>query len=141
MSIVYTGGTFDLFHSGHANLLKRCKDIAGPEGKVVVALNDTEFIMQYKNKPPVCNTEERKAVLESCRYVDEVIINVGGYDSKISIEWVSPDYIVVGSDWATKDYHKQMGFTQEWLDERGIGLIFVPYTQSISTTKIKSRMQ
>lgn len=141
MSIVYTGGTFDLFHSGHANLLKRCKDIAGESGKVVVSVNTDEFIQQYKNKPPVCNLEERKAVLESCKYVDEVVVNVGGYDSKISIDMVSPDYIVVGSDWATKDYHKQMGFTQEWLDVRGIGLVFVPYTQSISTTKIKSRMQ
>jgi hypothetical protein len=33
-----------------------------------------------------------------------------------------------------------MGFTQDWLDDRGIGLVYVPYTQTISTTKLKGRM-
>lgn len=140
MSIVYTGGTFDLFHAGHVNLLKRCRDIAGPNGKVIVSLNDTEFIIKYKGKPPVCNTEERKAVLESCKYVDEVIINVGGYDSTIAIESVNPDYIVVGSDMARMNYYERMNFTQDWLDERNISLVYVPYTHAISSTKIKDRV-
>lgn len=140
MSIVYTGGTFDLFHSGHVNLLKRCKDISGPSGKCVVSLNTDEFIISYKGKSPVCSSEERKTVLESCKYVDEVIYNVGGSDSKISIELINPDYIVIGSDWAKKDYYAQMNFTQEWLDERNIGLIYVPYTNTISSTMIKKRL-
>ena len=49
MNIIYTGGTFDLFHSGHVNLLKRCREVAGQEGKVVVALNTDDFIFQFKN--------------------------------------------------------------------------------------------
>lgn len=140
MSIVYNGGTYDLFHSGHVNILKRCKDIAGPDGKVIVALNTDDFVYQFKNKKPICSEEERKAVLLACKYVDDVIINVGGQDSRITIDMVKPDYIVTGSDWATKDYHSQMSFTQEWLDERGIGLIYVPYTKTISSTEIRKRM-
>ena len=53
---------------------------------------------------------------------------------------VQPNYIIIGSDWARKDYYKQMGFTQDWLDERDIGLIYVPYTDGISTTEIKRRI-
>jgi glycerol-3-phosphate cytidylyltransferase len=140
MNIIYTGGTFDLFHSGHVNLLKRCREVAGQEGKVVVALNTDDFIFQFKNKKPICSEQERLDVLLACRYVDEVVMNVGGQDSRISIEMVGPNYIVVGSDWAKKDYYAQMSFTQEWLDERGIGLVYVPYTQTISSTKIKGRM-
>ena len=140
MSIVYTGGTFDLFHSGHVNLLKRCKDIAGRYGKSIVSLNTDEFIMKYKGKSPVCSNDERKAVLESCKYVDEVIYNIGGADSKIAIELIMPDYIVIGSDWARKDYYAQMGFDQDWLDEREIGLVYVPYTNAISSTEIKKRL-
>lgn len=140
MSIVYTGGTFDLFHSGHVNLLKRCKEVAGQYGSVVVSLNTDAFIEEYKGKPPVCSDAEREAVLLSCRYVDEVVMNVGGADSRIAIEMVNPDYILIGSDWAKKDYYAQMGFDQDWLDERGIGLIYVPYTKEISSTKIKGRM-
>lgn len=140
MSVVYTGGTFDLFHSGHVNLLKRCKEIAGQSGSVVVSLNTDAFIQEYKGKPPVCSDVEREAVLLSCMYVDEVVMNVGGKDSRIAIELAQPDYIVIGSDWAKKDYYAQMGFDQDWLDERGIGLIYVPYTKEISSTKIKGRM-
>ena len=140
MSVIYTGGTFDLFHSGHVNLLKRCKELSGDWGSVVVSLNTDEFIQQYKGKSPICSTEERMSVLESCRYVDQVVLNVGGADSKIAIEIVKTDYIVIGSDWAKKDYYSQMGFTQDWLDERGIGLVYVPYTKTISTTNIKGRM-
>lgn len=141
MNIVYTGGTFDLFHSGHVNLLKRCKEVAGNDGKVVVALNTDDFIFQFKNKKPICSEQERLDVLLACKYVDEVVMNFGGQDSRISIEMVGPNYIVVGSDWAKKDYYAQMSFTQEWLDERGIGLVYVPYTQTISSTKIRGRMQ
>jgi glycerol-3-phosphate cytidylyltransferase len=141
MSIVYTGGTFDLFHSGHVNLLKRCKDIAGVDGNVVVSLNKNDFIEQYKGKPAVCSDTERRAVLMSCRYVDEVVFNVGGIDSKVAIELVSPDYIVIGSDWANKDYYSQMNFTQEWLDERNIGLVYIPYSKNISSSQIKNRLK
>jgi glycerol-3-phosphate cytidylyltransferase len=140
-NIVYNGGTYDLFHSGHVNILRRCREIAGPDGKVVIALNTDDFVYQFKNKRPICNDQERMDVLLACKYVDEVIMNVGGQDSKITIDLVKPNYIVAGSDWAKKDYHAQMSFTQEWLDERGIGLVYVPYTQAISSTQIRSRMK
>jgi glycerol-3-phosphate cytidylyltransferase len=139
MNKIYTGGTFDLFHSGHVNILKKCREIAG-KGEVVVSLNTDEFIEKYKSKRPICTYEERKYVLESCRYVDLVVPNIGGTDSKISIMLVEPNYIVIGSDWAKKDYYDQMNFTQEWLDENNIGLIYVPYTKDISSTKIKARL-
>ena len=141
MSIIYTGGMFDLFHSGHVNFLKRCKEIAGKKGKVVVSLNKDSFIEEYKKRPPTCNEQERMAVLLSCKYVDEVIFNIGGADSKISIEQVNPDYIVIGSDWARKNYYDQMQFTQDWLDQKNIGLIYIPYTYGISTTVIKGRLK
>ena len=139
MTRVYTGGTFDLFHSGHVNLLRRCKEIAC-NGEVIVSLNTDEFIEKYKGKKPVCTYEERKYVLESCRYVDSVVPNIGGSDSKISILIVNPNYIVIGSDWVYKDYYNQMNFTQDWLDEQGIGLIYLPYTKEISSTKLKLKL-
>lgn len=133
---VYTGGTFDLFHSGHVNFLKRCSEI----GAVTVALNTDSFIEFYKGSPPIMSFEDRKQVLLSCKYVDEVVENIGGKDSKDSILLCSPDIIVIGSDWARKDYYAQMGFTQDWLDKLGIGLCYIPYTPHISTTILKQRI-
>lgn len=136
MGLVYTGGTFDLFHAGHARFLSRCAEF----GSVVVALNTDEFIEQYKGKPPVLSFADRREVLLSCRYVERVVPNLGGADSKPTIQAVDPDLIVIGSDWARRDYYKQMGFTQDWLDSRGIGLAYIPYTQGISSTIIKERL-
>lgn len=138
---VYTGGTFDLFHVGHLNLLKRCHEMAGLTGQVIVSLNTDEFIEKYKGKKPIMSFKDRKAILRSCRYVDQVVENVGGEDSKQSIDAVGfIDIIAIGSDWARKDYYKQMNFTQDWLDTRNISLIYIPYTQGISSTLIKTQI-
>ena len=135
--ILYTGGTFDLFHAGHVNFLRKCHEMAT---KVVVSLNTDEFIIEYKKNAPIVGYSDRKAVLEACRYVDEVIPNIGGADSKPAIEECKPDVIAIGSDWARKDYYKQMQFDQDWLDERSISLIYIPYTEGISSTLIKQKI-
>lgn len=133
---IYTGGTFDLFHSGHANFLKQCAE----HGQVTVALNLDDFITEYKGKPPVMSYDERRDILMASRYVSSVVPNFGGANSKPAIEFVQPDVIAVGSDWAKRDYYKQMRFTQDWLDEHNIQLLYIPYTIGISTTDIKKRL-
>jgi len=139
--IVYTGGTFDLFHSGHTRFLKACRRLAGEDGKVIVALNEDDFIQAYKGKPPIMSFVERKEVLLACKYVDGVVPNFSGADSKPCIGSVQPDLVVIGDDWARKDYYAQMQFTQTWLDKHDIGLVYVPYTQGISTTELKQRIK
>lgn len=134
--IVYTGGTFDLLHYGHARFLKVCDKI----GYTVVSLNTDEFIEEYKKKPPIMAYDERREILLALSSVDEVIPNIGGADSKPSIMAIKPDYVVIGDDWAKKDYYAQMQFTQEWLDENDITLLYTPYTQGVSTTEIKRRL-
>lgn len=136
MGLIYTGGTFDLFHAGHAAFLQRASQL----GEVVVALNTDEFIAEYKGTSPVMTYREREAVLRSCKWVTDVVPNAGGADSRIAISQVKPNYIIIGSDWARRDYYYQMGFDQDWLDERGIGLIYIPYSDGISTTAIKQRL-
>ena len=134
---VYTGGTFDLFHAGHVEFLRQCA-LLGP---VTVALNTDEFIDFYKGKPPVMTYEERKIVLEACKFVSAVVENKQGNDSRPTIREVNPDVIAIGSDWARRDYHQQMGFSQDWLDNHGIWLLYIPYTSNISSTIIKQRMK
>ena len=135
---VYTGGTFDLFHRGHVNFLRQCREIGN---YVVVSLNTDDFIERYKGKTPIMNYDERKEVLLSCRYVDEVIPNIDGEDSKPAILTIQPKFVIIGSDWAKKDYYKQMNFTQKWLDDNNIILVYLPYTENISTTLIKEKLR
>ncbi len=138
--IVYVGGTFDLFHAGHAYLLGQCRKLAGSDGKVVVALNTCAFVAAYKGHSPVNLYDERQAVLLACRHVDEVVRNAFGQDSKPTIEAVRPDVIAIGIDWAQKDYYAQMQFTQQWLDDRGISLVYLPHPRPLSTHAIKNRI-
>lgn len=134
--ILYTGGTFDLFHFGHVNFLKQCYMICE---NVVVGLNTDEFVTEYK-APPIMTYKEREKSLLSCQYVKSVIPNAFGQDSKPTILSVKPNIIAVGDDWAHKDYYKQMSFTKEWLEQQNIVLIYVPYTSEISTSELKKRI-
>jgi glycerol-3-phosphate cytidylyltransferase len=144
--LIYTGGTFDLFHASHAGFLKRCWELSGCEhfvglSAVIVSLNTDEFVQEYKGRPPINTYSERKAVLESCKYVSRVIPNTGGADSREAIEAVKPDVLAVGSDWHhPADYLTQMGLTWEWLRERRIGILYIPRGVETSTTEIKRRM-
>ena len=159
MSTVYTGGTFDLFHEGHVEMLEACARMAGPNGLVVVGLNTDEFVTRYKGTPPLMDYRQRALLLLSCRHVDVVVPNTGEEDSKITIEmlestvwnseepedhetrWVGlPDIVAIGDDWACRDYYKQMGFTKQWLDEKRIVLVYVDRRTGESTTSIKQRL-
>lgn len=137
---VYSGGTYDLFHWGHVEMLRRLRDIAGPDGVVIVAVNTDEFVEQFKGKRPVMSLEERMAVVAACRYVDVVVPNLSGADSRPTILETGADFVVTGTDWCERDYMAQMSFTREWLEENGIGFGFIPYTAGVSSTDVRSRL-
>jgi len=136
MKYLYTGGTFDLFHAGHVNFLRQCKKLCE---HVIVGLNTDDFVAKYKT-PPIMSYSERESVLLSCKYVEKVVPNLSGEDSKPTILSVRPDIIAVGDDWAKKDYYKQMNFTQDWLEDNHMVLVYIPYTKSISSSEIKKRI-
>lgn len=134
--VLYTGGTFDLLHYGHFNFLKKCKQISD---RVVVSLNTDSFIRSYKSEP-VFSYEERRLALLHCQYVDDIIENTFGADSKPAIMSVRPHIIAIGDDWVNKDYYSQMRFSQEWLDLNKIVLVYIPYTKGISSSEVKKRV-
>jgi glycerol-3-phosphate cytidylyltransferase len=136
---VYVGGTFDLFHPGHIRFLERCQEF----GKVVVALNTDEFAARYKRRP-VLSLAERHDLLESCKYVDKVFVNIGNENSGQTIDMMPVDirisHIAHGDDWTGESLMQQLGIDQAWLDRRGIKMLYIPYTAGISTTDIIGRI-
>jgi len=133
---IYVGGTFDLFHGGHVRLLKRASRL----GEVWVSLNTDEFATQYKRKP-ILSLNERLEVVSACEFVSQVVVNEGGADSKPAILKVDPDYIVHGDDWVGDSFLEQLGVTNDWLHMQGIGLVFLPYTDGISSGEIERRVR
>lgn len=129
----YVQGTFDLFHVGHLNLLKRAKDRCD---WLIVGVVSDKLNVQYKNVRPYIPYEERAAVVAGCRYVDEVIcVNVGS-DNKLQIWEQHPfDCHFCGDD------HGDWGTLIEDLRKRGSNVEFFPYTEATSSTKIKEELK
>lgn len=99
MKVGFACGVFDLFHAGHVLMLKECKEHCD---YLIVALNTAENIDPKINpdkKPPIFSLEERKLIMESCRYVDEVMIYTSEDDlldilksGRINIRFLGEDY-------------------------------------------------
>jgi len=137
---VYNGGTYDLLHPGHLYVLRQCRALAG-QGEVVVGLNTDDFVERFKGHRPVQGYLERAEVLAACRYVDRVVPNLGGKDSRPILEVVAPDVIAVGRDWYSPDdalYCAQMGFTSQWLAERHIRLHYLDWLPGYSSTNLRA---
>jgi len=138
MTYVYVGGTFDMFHYGHARFLRKCRE----HGKVLVALNTDEFASRYKRKP-IMSLEERIESVKACRWADEVVVNTGDENTGATIESMPEKkfvYIAHGSDWTGEGLLKQLGISQGWLDKMGIQMLYIDYTDGVSSSDIIKRV-
>ena len=92
---VFTNGCFDVLHKGHIELLRHCKTL----GYVVVGLNSDSSVRRLKGENrPFNNQQDRKFLLESCRYVDEVIFFEEDKPLEL-IKQIKPDILVKGGDY------------------------------------------
>jgi glycerol-3-phosphate cytidylyltransferase len=128
---VLTIGSFDVPHIGHAILFKRCEEF----GELTVGINSDELIEGYKGRLPLYSFKDRALLVSKMGY-EVARNNSAGRDL---INMMRPDILVVGSNWAKRDYLKHIDVSQDYLDENEITLIYVPYTQGISSTDIKRR--
>ena len=95
-NVVFTNGCFDILHRGHMELLKYCKSLGG---HVVVGLNSDSSVKQLKGATrPFFTQQDRKFMLQSCIYVDEVIIFNQETPYEI-IKDLKPSIIVKGGDY------------------------------------------
>lgn len=123
MKKVITYGTFDLFHVGHLNILRRAKELGD---YLVVAVSSDEFNAS-KGKKAYHSIEDRVNILKSIKYVDEVIIEESWEQKYTDIKEHNIDVFVMGHDWEGK------------FDELSelCEVVYLPRTDGISTTKIK----
>lgn len=140
MRTVLTIGTFDMLHVGHVELLEACRKLAGPGGLVVVAVNSDDFVQRFKGRMPIQPQRARIAMLQALRDVDMVIRNTGDEYAGTIIGRYPRCILAVGDDWQSKDYLGQLHIDQDFLDQRGIRIEYVPRTTGESTTAIRARM-
>lgn len=132
----YIAGVFDLFHIGHLNMFKRAKEKC--EYLIVGVVTD-EGVRVHKKTEPFVPFEERLELVKSCCYVDEAVKIPFSYSGvrdayrmhQFDVEFSGSDYIN-NPDWIAE---------KEFLEKHGATLEFFPYTESTSSTKLKSLIE
>ena len=126
MKRVITYGTYDVLHYGHINLLKRARALGD---YLIVALSSDEF-NAVKNKKSYYTYEQRKTILEACRYVD-MVIPENNWEQKISdIKKYNADIFVMGDDWEGK-----FDFLKDYCE-----VVYLPRTPDVSSTQTKEHL-
>ena len=119
--IVITFGTFDLFHIGHINILERAKKKGD---KLIVGVSTDKLNFSKKQKYPIYSQNERKKIIDSLKFVDDVFFEESLEKKREYILKYKADILVMGNDWE--------GRFDEFNDICKV--IYLERTPSISTT-------
>ena len=126
-----TFGVFDLLHYGHFELFRRIRDLVGPEGEVVVLLQEDEWVSKFKDVHLVYDFAMRRSMIETLRTVTRVV----PYD-QVGVDAVRDlgfDILVVGPEHTGERFQKLFA----WCRETGREVVTLPRTEGISTTRLK----
>lgn len=128
----YIAGVFDLFHIGHLNMFKRAKEQCD---YLIVGVVSDDGVRINKGTEPFVPFEERIEMVRSCRYVDEAVeipFNYGG--TRDAYQMYHFDCQFSGSDYVNDPNWLA---EKEFLEKNGAEMVFFPYTESTSSTKLK----
>ena len=123
---VFTNGCFDVLHVGHLRYLKEARSMGD---RLVVGLNNDSSVRKLKGeKRPIHTEVERKEMLLSLRFVDEV--HIFDEDTPLRlIKEIKPDVLVKGGDWALNTI---VGY--DFVTERGGSVHSLSFYEGYSTT-------
>ncbi len=135
-NVGYIAGVFDLFHIGHLNMFKRAKEQCR---YLIVGVVSDEGVRLNKQAEPFVPFEERIEMVRSCRYVDEAVklpLNFAG--TRDMFKKYHFDVQFSGSDY---EHDPAWLSEKEFLEKNGSTMVFFPYTQSTSSTKLKKAIE
>lgn len=135
-NVGYIAGVFDLFHIGHLNMFKRAKEQCR---YLIVGVVSDEGVRLNKQAEPFVPFEERIEMVRSCRYVDEAVklpLNFAG--TRDMFKKYHFDVQFSGSDY---EHDPAWLSEKEFLEKNGATMVFFPYTQSTSSTKLKKAIE
>ena len=129
----YTTGVFDLFHIGHLNILRQCKEKCD---YLIVGVSTDELVKSYKNKWPIIPFEQRMAIVEAIKYVDKVVPQTS-MDKTEARKQFHFDVMFHGNDWKNSALYDEIIAK---LAEYGVEVEFLQHTDGISSTDIRERL-
>ena len=129
---VFVPMSADLIHYGHINILKKAKKL----GRVIVGLMTDKGIFSYKKKLPLLKYNERKIVVESIKYVDEIIPLPGLKYVEFAKKYKF-NFFVHGDDWRSGVQSEQRKKLHSAMKEWDGKVIDIAYTRGVSSSKLK----
>lgn len=133
MVIGYTTGVFDMFHIGHLNILRRAKQQCD---YLIVGVSTDECVETYKHKTPIIPYEQRAAIVEAIKYVDEVVAQ-DSMDKTAFLMKRHFDVMFHGDEWkGTALYNKY----EEEFAKYGARIIYLSHTDGISSTLLREKI-
>lgn len=129
VKVGYLSGTFDLFHIGHLNLLKRAKEQCD---YLIVGVHRSG---SWKGKETYIPFEERVEIVSSVRYVDKVVESFA--EDSDAYDAFHYDKLFVGSDYKGTERFKKY---EEYFKEKGVQIVYFPYTQGTSSTQLREAL-
>jgi glycerol-3-phosphate cytidylyltransferase len=124
MKKIITFGTFDLFHIGHLNILKRCKEY----GDYLIVGVSSDELNKLKGKSAISPIKERLEIVKAINYVDEVFVEESLEMKDHYIKEFGADLLIMGDDW--KDKFNWVSCPVKYLER----------TPEISTTELKIKI-
>lgn len=98
--VVLASGVFDLLHLGHVRFLEEAKKAGGKNAELLVIVARDSTVERMKGRRPIMPENQRRALVESLRVVDEAVLGLEDFDIGDVIERVKPDVIALGYDQA-----------------------------------------
>jgi glycerol-3-phosphate cytidylyltransferase len=129
--VVYTAGVFDMFHVGHLNLLRAAKGLGD---KLIAAVSTDEVVESYKPGQLVMPYAHRFEIVSSIKYVD-VCVPQKNRDKMDAWRKLKFDILAIGDDWFGRSDYVEY---EAELQSVGVRVVYVPYTDSISSTHLKA---
>ncbi|MEM2911260.1 MAG: adenylyltransferase/cytidyltransferase family protein [Candidatus Bathyarchaeia archaeon] len=96
--VVLASGVFDLLHLGHVRFLEEAKKAGGENAELIVIVARDSTVEKRKGVRPVMPENQRRALVESLKVVDEALLGFEDFNMGKVIEKIKPDIIAVGHD-------------------------------------------
>ena len=101
MKIVWTNGCFDVLHRGHIELFKYAKSLGD---FLIVGIDSDQKVRADKGlERPINNQDDRIFMLSAINFVDSTVVFHSKEELRSVLSRVSPDIMVIGSDWKGKE--------------------------------------
>lgn len=138
--VVLASGVFDLLHLGHVKFLEEAKKAGGKNAELIVIIARDNTVQETKGRKPIMSENQRRALVESLKVVDEAVLGFEKFDIGDVIDRIKPDVIALGYDQATMERRVRKYVNKHGLNVKVIQVSKFEEDELDSSSKIRQKI-